>query len=99
MESLVATDRSGVDRVTLDADQASGERRTDQLARELGPNEIGQILVFDAFELLPTFQPQSSVLRHIQILLKTHRHRHDATNHVYILTVEQRQYIQLSHHV
>ncbi len=42
--SLVAIDRTGVDRVALDAIDPSGERRTDQLARELEPNEIWKLL-------------------------------------------------------
>src|SRR5260370_6638491 len=45
-----------------------------------------------------SFKPGSSRLPRSN-LLKTHCHRYDATNHVYVLAVNQRQYIQLSHHM
>ena len=44
LETLIAIDREGVDTVALDAIESSGQRRTDQLARELEPNEIWKLL-------------------------------------------------------
>jgi hypothetical protein len=44
LKSLIAIDREGVDTVALDAIESSGQRRTDQLARELEPNEIWKLL-------------------------------------------------------
>src|SRR5260370_25044562 len=44
LESLIAIDREGLDTVALDAVESSGQRRTDQLARELEPNEIWKLL-------------------------------------------------------
>jgi hypothetical protein len=44
LKSLTAIDRDGVDTVALDAIESSGRRRTDQLARELEPNEIWKLL-------------------------------------------------------
>jgi hypothetical protein len=44
LESLIAIDREGVDTVALDAIESSGQRRLDQLARELEPNEIWRLL-------------------------------------------------------
>jgi hypothetical protein len=44
LESLIAIDQEGVDTVALDAIESSGQRRTDQLARELEPNEIWKLL-------------------------------------------------------
>jgi hypothetical protein len=41
---LIAIDRAGVDTVALDAIEPSGQRRTDKLARELGPSEIWKLL-------------------------------------------------------
>src|SRR5260370_41021245 len=44
LESLISIDRDGVDTVALDAIESSGQRRTDQLSRELEPNEIWKLL-------------------------------------------------------
>jgi hypothetical protein len=41
---LTAIDRDSVDAVALDAIEPSGQRRLDQLARELEPNEIWRLL-------------------------------------------------------
>ncbi len=44
LKKLIVIDRDRVDRVALDAIWPSGQRRTDDLARELEPNEIWQLL-------------------------------------------------------
>ena len=44
LEKLIAIDRDNVDRVALDAIWPSGQRRTDDLARELEANEIWELL-------------------------------------------------------
>lgn len=44
LESLIAIDRDGIDAVALDAIEGSGKRRTDDLARELEPDRIWELL-------------------------------------------------------
>jgi hypothetical protein len=44
LKSLTAINRDGVDTVALDAIESSGQRRTDQLARELEPEQIWKLL-------------------------------------------------------
>jgi hypothetical protein len=44
LKSLTTIDRDGVDTVALDAIESSGKRRTDQLARDLEPDQIWKLL-------------------------------------------------------
>lgn len=53
MARLIAVDREGIARVALDAIEPSGERRTDELARELKPEQIWHLLGgLDGIEIL-----------------------------------------------
>jgi hypothetical protein len=65
---LIAVDRDGIHAVALDAIEPSGRRRTDELARELRPDQIWQLLGgLDGVEVL---EKNSHVLIEIAMYLK-----------------------------
>lgn len=68
MASLIAVDRDGITAVALDAIEPTGRRRTDELARELKPDQIWKLLGgLDGVEVL---EKNSHILIEIAVHLQ-----------------------------